>query len=69
MKKLIFLVLLVVGIGSSLTLRCEEGSQSLFKATPQLRDVGTGWELGVYGGITPGQNGNFDVTSSSLPGV
>ncbi len=35
---------------------------------PTLRPEGTGWDLGVYGGITPLQNGQVDVTSPAVPG-
>jgi len=69
MNKWLILILLIINLGTIWAGDGGKDAQCLFKATPQLRPVGTGWEVGVYGGITPGQNGNFDVTSSAVPGV
>ncbi|HEY9154183.1 MAG TPA: hypothetical protein VIM69_03570, partial [Opitutaceae bacterium] len=42
--------------------------RSLRSPSPALRPDGTGFDVGIYGGITPFQDGDIDVTSSSLPG-
>jgi opacity protein-like surface antigen len=34
-----------------------------------LREAGTGFGIGVYGGVTPAQNGDLDVSTPRLPGA
>ncbi len=41
---------------------------SLFRTNAPLRNEGVGVDVGVYGGITPFQNGQIDITSPGVPG-
>ncbi len=41
----------------------------VFRSNAALRNEGTGFDVGVYGGLTPFQNGDIDVSSPSAPGT
>ncbi len=41
----------------------------VFRTTARLRNEGAGLNVGVYGGISPFQNGDVDITSPALPGT